>query len=153
MTDSQNAGSTGSLQEEVSTKIGEQVQMDAFTDAQAVVCEHTRDQASADDDTEDPQRRLIATTHFLRSIAGRLSFARHGAWLDARARQQLMGVLNSQFDVGTFCTLVEGEWESPNDACMAMADAFGVWNEGQGGGVTETIGRAGALTVVSSQSS
>ena len=64
-----------------------------------------------------------------------------------------MGVLNSQFDVGTFCTLVEGEWESPNDACMAMADAFGVWNERQGGGVTETIGRAGALTVVSSQSS
>ena len=64
-----------------------------------------------------------------------------------------MGVLNSQFDVDTFCTLVEGEWENPSDACIAMAEALEVWKETQEGGVvTETTGRAKALTDVSPQS-
>jgi hypothetical protein len=132
MTDAKETWSEFSAQGEVRSKIGAQVQMDAFTDAQAVV-DAISPEASYDDAT-DPARRLTSTTHFLRSTAGRLSFAKYGAWLDAGVRRQLMGVLNSQFDVDTFCTLVEGEWENPSDACIAMAEALEVWKETQEGG-------------------
>jgi hypothetical protein len=85
---------------------------------------------------------MVSIVQRLRSSAGRLAFARHGAWLGPEARQRVIGTLNTQYDTDSFCTNVEAEWDTPRDARVALDDAFELWKETEREGWSEATGRA-----------
>ena len=130
----------------VVSKVSDIVRVSAMNDAQAAV------KSLPDDillDPTDASRRLMSTVQLLRSSAGRLAFARHGAWLGPEARQRVIGTLNTQYDTDSFCTNVEAEWSTPRDARVAIDDAFELWKETEREGWSEATGRALAPTAAS----